>query len=402
VQGAVLALPSAGDGVDGENQMFFRTGDAAQHAMREMREKLSDPERRAALRMEHSTALGQMYEDLEAELGIDASTKSKVIELLADAQLAQLESSFMMQGDMESSMQMQADSETRKLQSLRALLGQERLEKLLFYLGTVAERSQAERLNALLPPSEKLQPQQKNKLVQLFLEVNRRVLEEDLQSHMARASLAPMAEMPSQEALQRRSQLLTIEANEAALRRARRDNPQLETHAAAFLSPIQLKTLQQMHEQHASELRTWIERARLQAGLSPEFSETTEPTLIATPAARATLPGEATFELTVTVNGGDPITHIHTGPNAQPILFEVGEGLWIEATPTLYEDHWLSVHLAYYEQVGGEKRRIGKSSSFGTLTRLPDGTSNRSGMSRDVISGSKGYAVTTQIQVIAP
>lgn len=401
VQGAVLAVPSVGDG-GGENQMFFRTGDAAQQAMREMREKLNDPEARAALQAEHRAALAQMHEDIEAELGIDANTKSKVMDLLADDQLTQLESSFLMQGDFESSMQKQADSETRKLQSLRALLGQDGLEKFQFYLSTIVEREAVKRLNALLPASDKLQPEQKTKLVQLLLENNERTREQEFQSHMARASIAPMAEIASQEALQRRSQLLTIEANEASLRRAKHDHPLLEKRAAAFLSPLQLKTLQGMHEQHASELRAWIERARLQAGLSPDLSDTTEHTLVAQPAPRAPLAGDATFEFTVTVNGRDPITHTHTGPNAQPILFEAKDGLWIEATPTLYVDHWLNVHLAYYEQVDGRKRRIDKDSSVGTLTRLPDGASNRSVMSTDVISGSRGYAVKTQIQVLAP
>jgi hypothetical protein len=248
----------------------------------------------------------------------------------------------------------------------------------------------------LLPSAEKLLPGQKSKLVQLYLENNRREREEHLGSHMSRP-FGPVEGTPSREEMQRHSQLLTIQANEAALRRAEQENPRLESRAAEFLSSNQLGILQRMNEEKMSSLRDWIEQARAQAGLSAQIPET-EQALGASP--RKPIAGDVTFAFTVTVNRSEPVTHIHTGQNAQPILFSASDGLWIEATPTLYEDHWLDVRLAFYEQLGEQKRRIDRDSSFGTLTRLPDGTTNRSGMSTDVITGSKGYAVKTLVNVV--
>jgi hypothetical protein len=199
--------------------------------------------------------------------------------------------------------------------------------------------------------------------------------------------------------MQRHSQLLTIDANEAALRRAQQENPRLESRAAEFLSSNQLGILQRMNEEGISSLRDWIEQARTKAGLSREIPQSEE-ALVARATTRQPIAGDVTFEFTVTVNRNQPVTHTHTGQNAQPILFSAGDGLWIEATPTLHEDHWLDVRLGFYEQLDGHKRRIDRDSNFGTLTRLPDGTTNRSGMSTDVITGSKGYAVKTIVRVV--
>ena len=388
---------------NGENQLFFRTGDAAQHAMQEIRERLKDPERRAVLRTEHKSMLERLHPDMEQELGIDSATKDKVLELLADEQLMRLESSFWMEQDHAAAIQKQADAETQSLASLRALLGQDGLEKLQLYLSTTWEREQVKRFDALLLATEKLQPEQKSKLAQLFSERNHHAREHGVRSHMSRPpSFGSMDRLPSPEETQRHSQLLTIEGNETALRRAKEENPILEKRAAEFLSPAQVAALARMNEEEATRLQAWIEQARLQAGLSPQIPERAQQSLVPRPTPRKPFAGETLFEFNVTVNRSAPVTMTHTGPNATPIMFEAGDGLWIEVTPTLFEDHWLDVHLDFYEQVGSENRRLDNGSSFGTLTRLPDGTSNRGGMSTNVVTGSKGYAVKTQVNVQVP
>ena len=398
IQSAVFAAPAHVE--DAENQFVIQSGDAAQHAMQDMREKLKDPQRRAAFRAEQRSALEGIYADIEQELGIDAATKDKLLDVLVEEQLTQLESSIEMHREMDSSFQERADAETQRLESLRAVLGQDGLDKFQIYVSTIGERHQVKAFDDLLPAAEKLQPQQKNQLVQLFFENNRRA--HDVNS-LARMSppFGPMEGMPSREEMQRHSQLLTIEANEAALRRAQQEMPLLEGRAAEFLSSGQLSTLRRMNQEKVSDLREWIEQARAQAGLSPQIPET-EQALVARASPRKPVAGDVTVDFTVTVNRSEPLTHTHTGQNAQPILFSAGDGLWIEATPTLYEDHWLDVQLAFYEQLGEKKRRIDRGSNFGTLTRLPDGTTNRSGMSTDVITGSKGYAVKTVVSVRLP
>jgi hypothetical protein len=399
MEGAWLPVPV--EVQSGENQLIFRTGDAAQQAAQELRERLENPERRAEYRAEQRTSLEQLYSDMEQELGIDAVTKDKVMELLTDEQLMRMETSFLVQPDHEAAMQKEADFETQCLASLRELLGPEGLEKLQFYRATLGERQQVNQFDALLPATEKLQPEQKSKLVRLFSEKNKGVLEQALRSHSSTMRIGEMERLPSPEELQRRSQLLTIEGNEAMLRRAKEENPVLEKRAAQFLSPAQLAAFTRMNEEESRRLREWIEEARLQAGLSPQIPES-EQSLVPRPAPRKAVTGEATFEFKVTVNRNAPVTVTHTGPNANPILFEAAEGLWVEATPTLYEDHWLDVHLQFYEQVGSEKRRLDPGSRFGTLSHRPDGTPSGGGMSTDVVTGSKGYAVKTQVAVRAP
>lgn len=396
---AVLAQPVVSESGE-DNQLFFRTGDAAQQAMQDMRDKLTDPARRQALRAELIGKLKEQHDDIDEHLDIDAATKAKLIELLADDQLTRLESTSAMQLGHEHSIQAEADAQTRKLETMRALIGQGGLEKYQLYVETVWERKQVERLDALLAPPDKLQPEQRRKLVELFFEHNANARNRQMSSSIA-PPFPMIGDMPSPAEMQRHSQLLTIEANQESWRRAQEENPALRERAAQFLSPSQLAAFKRMHEEELTRLRAWIERARLQAGLSAEIPEASE-RLVARPVPRTPITGEATFELSVSVNGRTPVVQTHTGANAHPILFDAGDGLWIEATPTLYEDHWLDVELKFYERVGDGKRRIDKGSRFGTLARLPDGTPGHGGMSTDVVTGSKGYAVKTQVKVVAP
>jgi hypothetical protein len=381
-----------------DNQLYFQTGSAAQQAMDEMRERLKDPAKRVALRQEQRQAIEQMHPDIEQALGVSAATKEKLFELLTDEQMERLDASMNRGQDYRLEIQAQADAETRRLTSLRDLLGQAGLEGFKKYLATLGEREQVRKFDELLSVQDKLQREQKEKLIELFADQNRQRFD-NLLGHR---SVASMRALPSAEEFRRESQLQTIKLNEASLRALEESNPPMAKRAAEFLSPNQLEAFSRMNQERAAVQRRWVEQARLQAGLPPQIPEHSDAESLAQSELRTPMTGEVTFEFTVTVNRAPPVTVTHAGPNAKQILFEAGDGLWVEATPTLFEDHWLNVNLAFYEQNGSEKRRIDKGSSFGNLTRMPDGTPGGGGMGTDVVVGSKGYAVHTRVKVQAP
>jgi len=106
------------------------------------------------------------------------------------------------------------------------------------------------------------------------------------------------------------------------------------------------------------------------------------------------------LEFTVRVNDHAAITSRHDTENGVPLMIEGSDGLWIEATPTLYDDGWFVVDLDYFEaEPDGTKRLIQRGGRFSTPTLLPDGTrSDGFGGSETVVVGSKGYAVQLTVR----
>jgi hypothetical protein len=383
-----------------ENQVRFEFGSAAQQSMEQMRERLKDPQQRIVLRQERRQLVEQMHPDIEEVLGMGAATKEKLFELLTDEQMERLDAAMADRQDHRLEIQARADAETKRLASLRDLLGPDGLQEFQQYLATRGEREQVRVFDELLTAPDKLQPEQKEKLIELFADKNRVDRDSNLRAHRLMPPSMKLA--PSADELRRDSQLRTIELNEVSLRAMEESSPLMAKRAAGFLSPIQLDVFSRMNQERAAAQRRWVEQARLQAGLPPQIPERSDIAPLAWGEVRTPMTGDVTFEFTVTVNRSPAVTITHTGPNAKPILFEAGEGLWMEAMPTLFEDHWLDVHLGYYEQVNGEKRRLEEERHFGTLTRMPDGSPGGGGMSTDMVAGTKGYAVDTRVRVVVP
>jgi hypothetical protein len=198
----------------------------------------------------------------------------------------------------------------------------------------------------------------------------------------------------SLEEMQRMSQLQNIVTNEEIWRRMPASHRELAQRAAQFLTPPQLAVLERMHTEQMNGLQQLIERARLQAGLNPAIPERSDIQMPVSRPTRTPIVGNVKVEFTVAVNRGEATRVSHVGPNGEPVTFAAGDGLFIEATPTLYDDHWLDVRTNYYEEAEVGQRRLLGSGAFGTLTRMPDGTPSRGGSGGGVITGSKGYAIT--------
>ena len=113
---------------------------------------------------------------------------------------------------------------------------------------------------------------------------------------------------------------------------------------------------------------------------------------------RTPIVGDLKFQVSVAVNGAQPTVVAHSGANRVPVTFEAAEGLIVEATPTLYDDHSARRKPEVLRKTAdGDKRLLQESSGMGTLTRMPDGTLNRGGGGMSIVTGSKGYAVNVMV-----
>ena len=384
--------------------VFNAFGDGSEH-MRKMRERLQDPQQRAALREEHRGYIVDSHYDAAEVLGLDAATYGKLIDLLTDQQMAQLEE-FHLRGfsqmpppDVANHLQSHADRENRQIDALRELLGQEKLERYQAYRLTTGERRQVREFETHLAPGDKLNPKQKEQLIELFRAHQQRILQGHHSMRWARLgpSGVPGA-MPSREELERRSQLMTIESNEASWRGMPESNRRLREQAAAFLTATQLATLEQMHAEKLQQMQRSIEQMRMQAGLNPAIPPEIEGDQPSPPAKVAR---DVRVRIKIAVNQANAATFTQIVSSGTPFTFEVDDGLLVQATPNVYDNETYDLQVEYFEQGATGKRSIGNMGSVGTLNRAsPSGQALAlMGGSSTIVTGSKAYAIELSTSV---
>ena len=380
-------------------------------AMRQMRERLKDPQQRAALRTEWRAHIAESHPDIGQALDIDAATEEKLIELLTDHQMDQLDEFHLRFEDDRTPAQTQseqtqiralADRETKRIEALRELLGQERLERYQTFKTTSRERTQVAMLDARLDPAHKLRADQKERLIAVYQEHNIRDLDQHRLSTFSRSPFGTaFRELPSAEELQRISQLQTIASNEEIWRRMPQSDGLLRQRAAEFLTEPQLTALAQMNAAEANSLQRWIEQARAQAGLSPNIPEHSEAPPEASQPPRTPLAEDVKLSIKLAVNGSEPAVFTHVGRNGEPATFAIAEGLLVEARPTAYDDEMFDLQMTYYEEGSTGKRVIGRMGQMGPITRatVDPSSLDRRGGGSTVVTGSKGYAVEVSVLV---
>lgn len=367
---------------------------------RQMQERLKDPQQRAQLRAENRAQLAESHRDLREALELDAATEEKVLELLTDQQMDRLDQLHRRHEDgvartvqLGTQLSAEAESQTKHIQALRELVGQEKLERYQTFYKTLGERSRIAQIDARLAPAHKLNTEQKERLIALFQDDMARYI---AQIRLDRQPFAPFGPtLTSLEEMQRQSQLLTIASTEKNWRRMPESRRLLRQRAAGILTPTQLATLQQMHEEEISSLQQWIQQARVQAGLSAEIPEETEVAQSSQAPLRMPIAGEIRFRIKLTVNRNEPERISHVGGNGVPVTFECAEGLLMEVTPTLYDDDTFNMDMAYYEVSSTGRRRIGQSGQMGMVEKVRPAAPGLefSGSSGTILVGNKAYAI---------
>jgi hypothetical protein len=405
--GAQSPPPSSGaNEVQFTQGVIFNTiGDGSEH-IRKMRERLQDPQQRAAVRVEHRGYIVDANYDVADVLELDASTYEKFMDLLVDQQMAQLDAVHLRdspptsESDIANHLQSHVERQNQEIEALRALLGQEKLARYQQFQLTLGERREVRELDEYLKPSDKLSRTQKERLIELFHESQQRRI---LQDHHSAARLLPSlgalrGDAPSPEELQRRSQLLTIEANENVWRRTPEANRQLQQQAAAFLTAAQLSQFEQLHADKLQQLQQSIEHMRAQAGLSPNIPAAVEaPKPTVQEVTRA-----VRVRIKIAVNKAKPSTFTEVVNSGTPFTFEMDEGLLVEATPTVFDNDTYALHVEYFEQAQTGKRLIGNIRNVGTLSRPEPGDDWIMGGGSSVVVGSKAYAVELSARVVVP
>ena len=332
-----------------------------------------------ALQLDHAT-----FDELIKLLAAQLREQSEYVQAMFDGKLKQ--------PDPMDRMRDEAKRVTQQVDALRALLGQEKLEryqKLRFSLG---QRRQIRQLDERLGPSDQLSVTQREQLVELW---NDHFISAMEQRHMLSIDRFPlggeMRAFQSREEMERDSRLRTIALNEQGWREMPESNRRLRERAAEFLTQRQLEVLAQLHAEQLATLQQQIEQMRMQMDLSRTIPETAEVTEV--PAA--IVMRDVKISLEVAVNDESPRYLTTTVSGGKSVSLKIGSNLFLEATPIVFANDAYNLRVRYYEAGVTGKRLIGNSGLGGMVTQAStEGRSRpRGGGSGSVLTGSKGYVV---------
>jgi hypothetical protein len=381
--------PAPGEeGAKVQNRLIFVTGDKANEIAQRMTERLTDPEQRVALRAEQRAAVVSQNAGVGRLVGLDPTMEQKLIELLTDQQMERLEQMHAQPRPVPD-LQKYADEATQRMNAIRDLLGDERLDRFQDFEMSQSARYWVSQFSAQLAPADKLQTDQEDRLTALKQE----------QFQIASAAIGSwrafrhsIGQPISIEDMQRDSQRQARIANENSWRRRQVEHRALEQKAAAFLTSVQLAALSKYQAQEQDNLRRFAESARAEAGLDPKIPETSEPV----EEIPTLIEAQVQIEVRLTVNR-EPTTVTRTVRNGESFTFEAAQGLIVEATPMMYDAEWIDVHLKYYEDGATGRRRLSGGSISTTQARKSDGSPPTGGSGGTVITGRKGYAVESTV-----
>lgn len=313
-------------GAKWQNRLRLVPNEQANEFAQRLKERLADPEQRVALRAEQRAAVVSQNVGVGRLVGLDPAMEQKLIELLTDQQMERLEQMHVQPRPNLADLQAYADEMTQRMNALRDLLGDEKLERFQTFEMNRSGRYWVGRLSSRLAPADRLQ-----------LPPAMRV-----SGHLRQES-------PGQRPIDR-------------------------------------------DVQEQDNMRRLVESARAEAGLDPKIPEQPE-VAVGTPQL---IEAQVQIEVSLTVNR-EPTTVTRTVRNGESFTFEAAQGLIAGATPMMYDDDWIDVHLKYYEEGTTGRRRLSGGSISTVQVRQSDGSLATGGSSGTVISGRKGYAVETTV-----
>jgi hypothetical protein len=409
MSGAGNAQPQSPPPVKSEsNSIEFAASDrvfefgSGTERLNEMRARMADPQQRAKMHEDQRRGIVDSHYGVADALQLDAATFDKLMDVLTDQQMERSEHFYAMfadpgpAGDPNDRVRAEAKRVTEQINAMREVLGQEKLERYQKLSSSLGQRHQVRQFEERLAASDKLTGPQRERLVEL--------LNDQLVSSIERQQLhsplaAAMLSLPSIEELQRFSELQTITSNEEIWREMPESNRQLRERAAEFLTESQLATLAQLHAEQTATRQRQIEQMRVQAGLSsaiPEQAEVTEAPL-------ATVDRDVKVSLKVAVDNESPRYLTATVSSGKSVSLKIADALFVEATPTVFDNNTYNLRVLYFETGVTGKRLIGNMGQSGLVVRASDNESSRlgGGSGSTVLSGSKGYAVELMSRVEA-
>lgn len=389
------------------NGIFLTADPASSPQGTEMRKRLSDPQLREGLRAETREQVRSSNPDIAQVLELDETLARDLIEMLTDQQMAHLEyfwSETSGPGAFRSApdgdrmfFTEQANTESRNKRELEALLGEDRFDRYIAYATTLVQRLQVVHFEKRLELRDKLRADQKDRLMALL----RARQEQSFNwARMGSADLMPPFLSALAEERTKALQKRTIAMSERTYREMQEETRLLLEQLPEVLTPRQLEAYTQMEADKLSSQRRHIERMRVSAGMSPELDPAPSGELRA--AQRTLAPGKVRLEVSFRANDGEPVAANLLADNGKPAApFEGTAGLWVEATPALFDDGEAHVLFKFYEERNGKRRALAGALGVGVPKRASSYSVQLGpgGGAGTIVSGSKAYAIMVAARI---
>jgi hypothetical protein len=193
---------------------------------------------------------------------------------------------------------------------------------------------------------------------------------------------------------------LRVSSMENTFRQMQEDERLLVARLPEVLTPGQIAVFKNMEDEKLAAQRKYVQQARLDAGMSPEFNEGPP---AGPPVARTPVTGPVRLEVNFRINNNEPVASVLITENGQAAPpFEASDGLWVEATPMLLADGSANVYYDFYEEKDGKRRALRSSLQVAMLPPSIPTPTGPGSAGRTIIGRDKTYAIRVETRVSAP
>ena len=241
----------------------------------EMRQKLADPDLRAQVRIQETAQIDSLNPDLVQVLGLNAAEGGALLDLLTEQQMRHLDRFYVDRSapqsaaDVSALMQQHSTADLNNKQQIKDLIGQTRFDLYLSYLDALPERQHAVYFDGKLDASNKLTADQKHHLMQLL----RTQIRQSLQKRRLAASHIPAQRRSGSEDIQATMRQQKADMTERSFLQMVEDSRLVLAQLPEILTPRQIAVFVSMEDEKLAAQRVYVQHARLEAGMSPDFDE---------------------------------------------------------------------------------------------------------------------------------
>jgi hypothetical protein len=256
---AELSGPKSQSTADAESSMSIVIGEDAFDRLPQtlrMRQDLSDPARRTAVREEYKQGLPKFYPDIGEELHLTAEQEDRLFDLLADFQMRHLDLFYARPSGapLEKASRFR-DNDRRRDEALLSFLSRERYDKYRSYGQELPERQVVAHFTARLDPADALSSEQRAQLRAVLKAEREQTQSEKVERRLqARGTFTPSTAAELLEA--------NIRANEDSLSELEAESRRLLQRAASFMTTRQLAAMSDMERQKLDGQRRSVESLR--------------------------------------------------------------------------------------------------------------------------------------------
>jgi hypothetical protein len=377
---------------DSEQQQLL---ERRQQERQQLRRQLADPAQRIELRGERIQQVRSAHPDLARVVGLGARTEARLIELLVDQGLAVetapslLESAPSAAGDTLMRQTRDADIYTQRMNEIAALLEPLQMDRYLGYVQSLSERRRVADLEAGLPAERKLSTKQKDTMVAILHEHERRQREQTQLTLLSRYSPAINFDQ-SQQQRKRMLAEYNIFANERVAARKEKAHRDLLERLAPELSREQSAAFAEQQRNNVAQLRNWAQQQRSLLGIGPE--QRLDRPEFAEPPGATTHTANLRLIIKLSVNRASVVKRLQIS-GGETVSFDAPEGLVVDARPYLLANDLTVVELKFHELgLEGQRRQIGQVAGR-VHAASPEGGLSRHLSGVTELRSRQGYAI---------